>query len=245
MNLEEITLIVPTKNEASNIEYFLDSVPCEINIIIVDASTDNTFEIIKSRKQSSIQFIRDGGNIATARQLAAKHAKTDWLLFSDADVAFAKDYFEILSKINLGAQHAGVIGAKLSRHRYRYYYRLFSQWLKMCCALGLPGASGSNMLVKRKALMEIGGFDLRLSCNEDTELIWRLQRSGYRVNFDGCLKVYEFDHRRLDQGILKKTIHSLVRCALLLLGLNAFLKKNDWGYWRSRSKKKSLTTLCQ
>jgi len=245
MNLEEITLIVPTKNEAPNIEYFLDSVSCDINIIIVDASTDNTCDIIQSRRQSSIQFIRDGGNIATARQLAAEHAKTDWLLFSDADVAFAKDYFEILRKINLSTHHAGLIGAKLSRKRYQYYYRLFSQWLKVCCTLGLPGASGSNMLVNRKVLMEIGGFDFCLSCNEDTELIWRLQRNGYRINYDGRLKVYEFDHRRLDQGIFKKTIHSLTRCALLLLGLKAFLKKNDWGYWRSKSKKKSLTTLCQ
>jgi glycosyltransferase involved in cell wall biosynthesis len=245
MNLEEITLIVPTKNEASNIEYFLDSVPCDINIIIVDASTDSTFDIIKSRKQNSIKFIKDNGNIAAARQLAAKHAKTDWLLFSDADVAFAKNFFEILSIIDLSAQHAGLIGAKLSRKHYQFYYRLFSQWLKMCCTLGLPGASGSNMLVKRRALMEVGGFDLHLSCNEDTELIWRLQKNGFRVDFDGRLKVYEFDHRRLDQGILKKTIHSLTRCALLLLGLNAFLKKNDWGYWRSRSKKKSLTTLCR
>lgn len=240
MNLKEITLIVPTKNEASNINYFLDSVSCDMDIIIVDASTDNTCDLIQLRKQSSIQVIRDNGNISTARQLAAEHAKTNWLLFSDADVAFAKDYFEILSQINLSAHHAGLVGAKLSRKYYRCYYRFFSQWLRVCCAVGLPGASGSNMLVNRKALMKIGGFDLCLSCNEDTELIWRLQKNSYRIDYDGRLKVYEFDHRRLDQGVLMKIIHSLTRCSLLLFGLKAFLKKNDWGYWRTRSKKESM-----
>jgi hypothetical protein len=101
------------------------------------------------------------------------------------------------------------------------------------------------MLINRSALMKIGGFDLRLACNEDTELIWRLQRSGHRISYDGRLKVYEFDHRRLDRGVIIKIIHSLTRCALLLCGFGSLLKKNDWGYWRSRPKKKSLTSLHQ
>ncbi len=240
MNLKHLTLIVPTKNEAQNIGAFLDSVPEEIQIIVVDDSTDHTCEIIRKKRRKAVQIIRDPGNIAAARQLAADHARTKWLLFSDADVMFAKNYFKTLRYISLREHQGGLVGAKLSRGRYRFYYRCFSKWLWLCCTLGLPGASGSNMLVCRRALMEVGGFDRRLSCNEDTELIWRLQKQGYEVDYSGKLKVFEFDHRRLDGGVLKKVTHSLVRCLLLLCGLKSVLRKDDWGYWRSKSARQYL-----
>jgi hypothetical protein len=75
--------------------------------------------------------------------------------------------------------------------------------------------------------------------NEDTELIWRLQRNGYRIEYDKRLKVYEFDHRRLDGGMLQKTVHSLIRGLLLLCGLKMLLRGNDWGYWNLKINRKA------
>ncbi|MBN1850641.1 MAG: glycosyltransferase [Deltaproteobacteria bacterium] len=232
MNLKELTLIVPTKNEAVNIDRFLDSVPIHIKMIIVDASCDNTREIILRKSRPVIHTIHDEGNIATARQLAAEHAVTEWLLYSDADVCFDENYFDILANLPLSEHHGGLMGAKHSRDRYRRYYQLFSHWLRWCCALGLPSASGSNMLVRRQALLTVGGFDLSLSCNEDSELMYRIHRLGYKVAYEGRLKVYEFDHRRLDRGLMRKTAHSIIRCALLACGWNSMIRKHDWGYWR-------------
>lgn len=242
MKLTAVTLIVPTKNEAANIETFLKSIPDGINIIVVDASTDDTCRIIaKQRNSGSIQIIRESGNIATARQLGAEHAKTQWLLFSDADVVFDDNYFNRLRRIRFSSRHGGLVGGKFSRDRYRSYYYLFSQWLRFCCIMGLPGASGSNMLINRRALLDIGGFDLNLSCNEDTELIWRLQRNGYRIDYDKHLKVYETDHRRLDRGVVLKVLHSLSRSTLLLCGLKTLLRRNDWGYWDSKRPRYFIT----
>jgi glycosyltransferase involved in cell wall biosynthesis len=235
MDLEKITLIVPTKNEARNIGFFLDSVPPGIKIIVVDASSDNTLDVIFGKRRQSLRIISDDGNIATARQIAAERAQTDWLLYSDADVAFAEDYFNKLSALNPGVYHGAVVGAKLSRNRYRYYYYLFSQLLDLCAALGLPAGSGSNMLVRRRALLEVGGFDRSLSCNEDTELIWRIHRHGFRIDYESSLRVFELDHRRLDRGVLRKTVHSLTRNTLIFCGFSSILRKSDWGYWDSPS----------
>lgn len=122
----------------------------------------------------------------------------------------------------------------MSRDRYRYYYFLFSLCLRIFCTVGVPAASGSNMLVRRDALLQVGGFDRRLSCNEDSELIWRLHRHGYTIDYAGDLKVYEFDHRRLDRGVLRKTVHSLTRCALLFAGfMKGRVRNQDWEYWRA------------
>lgn len=222
----------------------MNSIPDVIDIIVVDAGTDETCNIISKRRAGgSIQILKDAGNIAVARQLAAEHAKTQWLLYTDADVVFDENYFNALRHIHFSPRHGGLVGGKFSRDRYRCYYYLFSLWLRYCCALGLPGATGSNMLINRNALLAVGGFDLNLSCNEDTELIQRLQRNGYRIDYDARLKVYEFDHRRLDRGMLRKNFHSLSRCALLLCGLKIFLRRKDWGYWNSERSSQDQTHI--
>ena len=77
----------------------------------------------------------------------------------------------------------------------------------------------------------IGGFDVSLTVNEDSEIGWRLKRQGHRIGFNPDLKVYARDHRRLKRGRTRKTLHSLTRCALLYFNLiPAHQRGNDWGY---------------
>jgi len=74
--------------------------------------------------------------------------------------------------------------------------------------------------VRRQVLQTIRGFDPELSCNEDSELAWRIKRAGYRVDFDPKLRGYATDHRTgLNRGVWRKTMHSLLRCLLLYLDL--------------------------
>ncbi|MBI5063686.1 MAG: glycosyltransferase [Desulfatitalea sp.] len=232
MDLTDLTLIVPTKNEAHSIHRFLETIPADLRVVFVDASTDGTDAIIRRLGRRRIHILRDDGNIAAARQLGAERAQTEWLLFTDADVLFAADYFSTLASLQPEAHWGGIVGAKLSRRRHRSYYRLFSLGMQLCCALGVPAASGSNMLVRRRTLQAAGGFDRRLSCNEDSELMWRIRRQGCRVVYASTLQVFEFDHRRLDTGAVRKTAHSLLRCTLLFFDLlHDTLRTHDWGYW--------------
>jgi cellulose synthase/poly-beta-1,6-N-acetylglucosamine synthase-like glycosyltransferase len=102
-------------------------------------------------------------------------------------------------------------------------------------ACGIPAASGSNLLIRRDALESVGGFDFDLTCNEDSEVVWRLRRAGYRVSFRKDLVVQATDHRRLEAGRLRKTLHSMTRCALLYTNLMPRkYRTHDWGYWQQR-----------
>ena len=90
------------------------------------------------------------------------------------------------------------------------------------------------MLIRRRAFSAAGGFEQALTCNEDSLMMWKVSRCGYRVAYCGQLKVYEIDHRRLDKGMIRKTLHSILRCILLFSGLlPQKLRNNDWGYWNS------------
>jgi hypothetical protein len=81
-------------------------------------------------------------------------------------------------------------------------------------------------------LFAAGGFDPELICNEDSELVWRIKRAGFRLRFAPDVPVYATDHRRLERGLTRKTLHSIFRCLLLYTDLlPSHWRRADWGYW--------------
>lgn len=228
--LAQITLVLPTRNEAANIAAFLGALPPELRLIVVDASDDETPDIIHRLRPRRTQVIRSRAGVSAARQIGAEAATTHWLLFSDADVTFGPAYFKRLSRLS---DHCDALyGPKRSLGRWQGYWWAFSKAQQLADRIGVPAVSGSNFLVRRAALLGVGGFDPLLPCNEDSEVGWRLARAGQRLRFESSLVVHERDHRRLDQGALRKTAHSLLRCTLLYFGLlPERLRVSDWGYW--------------
>lgn len=225
----DLTIIVPTRNEANNIEVFLAGLPAQMPLIIVDDSTDETPQLIKRYGRTHTTLLHQSSTVTEARQIGAEAAQTEWLLFTDADVIFAGNYFRNLS---LNTDADAIYGPKLSQDDYAAYYRWFSRGMQISHQLGIPAASGSNLLIRRSVLLAVGGFDLQLTCNEDSEIAWRIKRYGRNVQFAPDLIVYARDHRRLQRGIIRKTAHSLLRCGLLFTGLMPpQWRDHDWGYW--------------
>jgi glycosyltransferase involved in cell wall biosynthesis len=229
MNLTDITVVVPTRNEQENILPFLHSLPPQLPLVVVDDSQDDTPHLIEQHRPIETSLLRRPGNVSQARQRGGEYARTRWLLFTDADVTFAPDFFERLRR------HSGqnvIYGPKLSLDDFSTYYRWFAWGQHLSHKVGIPAASGSNLLIERHAFQAVGGFDPGLNCNEDSEIVWRIKRLGYRVLFDPDLVVYARDHRRLRAGLWRKTTHSVFRSLLLYLNLvPARWRRHDWGYW--------------
>ncbi len=225
----DVTVVVPTRNESHNIAAFLASLPDGVPLVVVDDSEDDTRERILALRPASTTVVHRHGTVTEARQWGAEAAYSEWLLFTDADIVFPPGYFDALQ----AAPGLDVVyGPKLSQGGFRRYYHWFGRGQQLSDALGIPAATGSNLLVRRRALFAAGGFDLRLNCNEDSELIWRIKRTGYRVRFRWEQAVYAIDHRRLQRGWVGKTAHTLARCVLLYTGLMPRRwRSHDWGYW--------------
>jgi glycosyltransferase involved in cell wall biosynthesis len=229
MRPSDITVVLPTRNEERNIRNFLGSLPETCHLIVVDAGEDRTADLVTEARPERTLVVRRPSTIPEARQIGTELARTEWLLFTDADVVFPAGYFERLAAY---ADCHGVYGAKLSRDRFRRYYRAFAYGQQVSHALGIPAVTGSNLLVRREVVLAIGGFDPELVCNEDSELGWRIQRGGYRIRFAKDLPVYATDHRRLERGVCRKTLHSVFRCVCLYFDLiPARWRNRDWGYW--------------
>jgi GT2 family glycosyltransferase len=232
MRRADVTVLIPTKNERENVGAFLASLPPDVELVAVDASDDGTAERILELRPKRTRVLRDPGNIPRARNAGAAEARTPWLLFSDADVAFAPGYFDRLAELAPAPRTGGIVGTKRTRRRYRTYHWLFLQGQRALHRLDIPAATGSNMLIAREAWERCGGFREELSCNEDSEIMWRVRRSGFEVELAPQLAVFARDHRRLERGAAGKMAHSLARCALLYLGwMPKRWAARDWGYW--------------
>lgn len=233
LSLDNLSVIVPTKNESKNIETFLGSVPDGVELIVVDASDDNTVEIIEKTRPERTAIINEDLTIPQARQRGAELATTDWLLYTDADVVFCADYFDVLTTVRIDCGSVGgVVGTKSSDEDFGSYDRFFLRAQKVLDFFNIPAASGSNMLIRRDVLFEVGGFDPSLTVNEDTEVMFRVNRSSHKVLFVPELVVRGFDHRRLEAGLIRKVVHGAIRNTCLFLGiLGDTVRASDWGYW--------------
>ncbi|MDT0631363.1 glycosyltransferase [Rubrivirga sp. S365] len=237
MTLDALTLVVPTKDEAHNVGPFLASLDPRLRVVVVDASTDGTADLVRRLRPERTTVLEVPSSIPEARQIGLEAAETEWILFTDIDVSFGRGYWSAWEALDLGPRVGAVQGGKYSADaEYRTYYRLFSLGIRVLAWLTVPAGSGSNMVLRRRALLDAGGFDPALTANEDIYALWTVRRAGWRVVYAPALRVYERDHRRLRQGRLRKTLHGWIRPLLLFTGAGAgWVRASSWGYWKNRN----------
>lgn len=240
IDLQAVSVVIPTRNEAHNIRAFLAALHPAIELIVVDASDDDTGRLVPHLRPERTKVILSDAPIAVARQIGAEAAEGDWIVFSDADVRFEPGYFTTLAQ---GIAGDAFYGPKYATPTYPRYSQFFNACQRACHRLGVPAASGSNMGLRREVFKQVGGFRLELPVNEDTELMMRVKHCGFHVRYMRSLAVRSLDDRRLDRGVALKTLHSLSRNLLLMVNLYIPIPRrwlrHDWGYWSIRDARRS------
>jgi glycosyl transferase family 2 len=120
-----------------------------------------------------------------ARNVGAEHATRDWVLFLDADCragpGLIESYFEQPIATDVGAL-AGEVLAATDGTSLAARYGAARNFLGQSAHLShsyLPRAVAANLLVRRRAFEQVGGFYEGVRAAEDTDFSWRLQRAGW------------------------------------------------------------------
>ena len=170
-----LSIVVPCKNEEHYIGHLLDSLRDQVSIdgvkiIIADASTDNTREVIRDLKGDLNVEIVEGGPVSVAKNNGAEIVDTPYLLFIDSDVRFFSRTVIIDTLTDLITRDLDLIGLKIKCYdndvratmgfmMFNIVNKIMSRWV--------PFAVGAYMLTRTQKFRDLGGFPNRYPTSED------------------------------------------------------------------------------
>ena len=175
---DEVTIVVPCKNEESYIYYLLDCLKKQkgiegIRIYIADCSTDNTRRVIENHKDWLDVEVIEGGPVSVAKNNGAYLVTTPYILFIDSDVRFFSDtvIYDTLKQMKEEDLH--LIGlsikcydndwrAKIGFSMFNVVNKILSKWI--------PFAVGAYCLTRRDKFYEHGAFPCKYPTSEDFHL---------------------------------------------------------------------------
>ncbi|WP_193198348.1 glycosyltransferase [Nostoc sp. MG11] len=190
--MPNISVIIPAYNSEKTIQRTIESVLnqtfADFELIIInDGSQDSTLGIISQFKDSRIKvfaFNNSGGNVSRNRGL--NYAVGEFISFLDADDIWTADKLELQLKALQENSQAAVAyswtdyinendefvvsGTHINMNGNVYENLLLTNFLE----------NGSNPLIRREALIELGGFDKSLSAAQDWDMWLRL---AYKFDF--------------------------------------------------------------
>jgi glycosyltransferase involved in cell wall biosynthesis len=178
-----VSVIIPNYNYARTLRLCLESIqaqtyPIAEIIVVDDGSTDDSREIATSL---GARVLRTGGNFGppAARNLGAKHAHGEVLLFIDSDVALEPDATARALRLLASSPRVGAVCGTfkpepLIPDGLIEEYRC----LQLCYWMGGEGPISTSytaiLAIRARVFAEVGGFDGRLRHTENADFGHRL-----------------------------------------------------------------------
>lgn len=209
MNYENtlVSILIPIHNSECYISETITSVLNQtwnnIEIIIVDdGSTDKSFQIVKSIQSHKLKvFTQQNKGACTARNLAFRESKGDFIQYLDADdlltpnklesqLALFKEYGpNIIANCKWGRFSDNLEKVKWEQQAINRDYDFPIDWLKNSW-MGKGMSANSCWLIPRQIIEKAGPWDESLLINQDGEFFSRVLMQAQAIKFASDAGVY-------------------------------------------------------
>jgi len=188
-----VSIVIPAKNAAAYVAETLASALAQVEvtevIVVDDGSTDDTVAIVRAIADRRLRLLtNDSAGVSAARNLGARHAKGEWLLFLDADDRLRPGAVAALLAAARRAPLAILVygdyntidseGRQVGRRDLLKGRRKPSGDVLTRLAAGNFIVNGGIALTRAHAFRAIGGFDTSLRYCEDWHCWCRLAAIG-------------------------------------------------------------------
>lgn len=229
MNRPTFSIIIPTLNEEKFLPHLLASLGNqtyqEFEVIVVDGnSQDKTVSLARTfeKKLPKLTILTSTPGVSRQRNLGASQAKSNWLLFVDADSVLLPYAVERIRRY-IRKTKPVIFSTWFCPDSDAINDAMVTLWANMvvegALLLHRPVAQGPLTGVTKKAFMDVGGYDKTISWGEDYDLTKRICEKGAQLLI---LRetLYVYSLRRLrHQGTLK-VAQTYIKAAFSVLLMN-------------------------
>jgi mycofactocin system glycosyltransferase len=222
--LPDISIVIPVKDRADELNRCLTSLSClnypqeKLQVIVVDdGSSDDSPLVARQFRAMLVPSGGTGRGPAAARNVGASMAGGEILAFIDSDCSASKEWLnELVPAFTNPALAAvgGQVDGMCTESAVDRYESIMSS-----LSLGTRERTGSggsdtfylpscNLLVRRTAFRNAGGFKDSMHVGEDVDLTWRLRDNGWTISYlpagnvlhEHRSSIRSFMSRRFDYG---------------------------------------------
>ena len=205
--IPSVSVVVPTYNRAALLGRAVKSVLAQTFkdyelIVVDDGSTDDTQEVLREFTDQRIRTLRSDVNQGAprARNRGIQAARGEWVAFLDSDDEWLPKRLELQMErlAHQGPSEAAVGYCLFQAHECRTgkvvqpVHTLAQDDVLKHLLGGRWPKTTSAFMVRRGALLDVGGFDESMPCGEDIDLWLRLAQKGYR--YSACNEVLVLWH---------------------------------------------------
>ncbi|MFK7783820.1 MAG: glycosyltransferase [Crocinitomicaceae bacterium] len=201
---EDITVIVPFRNEEKRLDALLSSIlnanslPKKF-LFIDDHSEDNSVELIGNRLENLPCEILSSPEGTVGKKMALregiKRCETKYILTFDADVSFEPNYFESIEQLAEADMY--VLPAILKGESLLELFYELDVALANALNVGLSGwsrpifSSGANFLYKREVFNEVDDIEshVHMASGDDTYLLRDFRNKGKVIRVESNLNM--------------------------------------------------------
>jgi glycosyltransferase involved in cell wall biosynthesis len=194
--MPEISVIIPSYNRAKSVTRALDSVlgqTCAAaEIIVVDSSTDDTPEVLRSYGNRIRYLPQERAGVSAARNYGLREARHEWIAFLDSDDEWlpgrlAAAAQSVKDRPGLVAHFTNLVLHVPGRTPVDLFELRGIPWRDneytvlekpLLDEIKYQFGFSSSYFGKREAVIRAGGFDEKLTIHEDFDLFLRLAQMG-------------------------------------------------------------------
>jgi glycosyltransferase involved in cell wall biosynthesis len=194
MNPPLLSIVIPCKNEEKQLKQTLTAIGAQsfdmanCPIYIADGgSSDRTLDIIADFQKNTNLDIRviEGGYPPAGRNNGARHCRTEFILFLDADIELG-ERTTIEKAICLALERdldlvSTYIRSKDGNAFDRFFWERMHAFTYRYPYIMGPYSAGMFILIRREKFNELGGFNEEMILGDDWELTRMISRKKFGV----------------------------------------------------------------